>query len=116
MPCEERSNRTPTGDHVLVLGTGGVSMFALQFAKLHGARVTVTSSSDEKLARARGLGADDTINYRATPEWEKAVLKRTDGRGVDHVVEVGGPGTLDRSVAAARLGRSSGVGARIGCV
>lgn len=83
---------------VLVLGTGGVSLFALQFAKVHGARVIVTSSSDEKLARATGLGADATINYRSTPDWEKEVLRLTDGSGVDHVIEVGGKGTLARSI------------------
>jgi NADPH:quinone reductase-like Zn-dependent oxidoreductase len=92
------------GETVLVLGTGGVSLFALQIAKMHGARVIVTSSSDEKLARARALGADDTINYRTYPEWETQVLSLTGGRGVDHVVEVGGPGTLEKSCIAARVG------------
>ena len=92
------------GDHVLLLGTGGVSMFALQFAKMHGARVTITSSSDDKLERALGLGANDAINYKTTPDWDKAVLELTGGRGVDQVVEVGGPGTLDKSVSAVRVG------------
>ncbi len=92
------------GETVLVQGTGGVSIFALQFAKLAGARVIVTSSSDEKLEHARQLGADDTINYRATPEWAKAARQLTGGRGVDHVVEVGGAGTFEQSIAACALG------------
>lgn len=92
------------GDTVLVLGTGGVSLFALQFARLHGARVIATSSSDAKLERARALGADGLINYRTTPAWDEAVLELTNGDGVDHVVEVGGAGTLPRSLRAARLG------------
>jgi NADPH:quinone reductase-like Zn-dependent oxidoreductase len=92
------------GQTVLVLGTGGVSIFALQFAHAAGARVIVTSSSDEKLARAAALGASDGINYKATPDWAREVRKLTGGRGVDHVVEVGGPGTLQQSIASARLG------------
>ena len=88
------------GETVLCLGTGGVSIFALQFARAAGARVIITSSSDEKLARARKLGAAETINYKLTPAWEKEVLKLTDGRGVDHIVEVGGAGTLARSYEA----------------
>ena len=92
------------GDTVLALGTGGVSIFALQFANLFGARAIVTSSSDEKLERARSLGASETINYSRTPEWQKEVLKLTDGNGVDHVIEVGGPDTLDKSIDAARMG------------
>ncbi len=92
------------GETVLVLGTGGVSIFALQFARLAGARVIATSSSPEKLARARALGASDGIDYREQPEWQDAVRALTDGRGVDHVVEVGGAGTLPRSIAAARVG------------
>jgi NADPH:quinone reductase-like Zn-dependent oxidoreductase len=92
------------GDTILTLGTGGVSVFAIQFAKLHGARVIATSSSDEKLARVRKLGADETINYTTTPEWEKEVLRLTEGAGVDHVVEVGGAGTLPRSINATRMG------------
>jgi NADPH:quinone reductase-like Zn-dependent oxidoreductase len=91
------------GDTVLVLGTGGVSIFALQFAALHGARAIVTSKSDEKLERARALGADATINYAETPEWSKRVLELTDGRGVDHVVEVGGAGTLPQSLVSVRV-------------
>jgi NADPH:quinone reductase-like Zn-dependent oxidoreductase len=92
------------GDSVLVLGTGGVSIFALQIAKALGATVIATSSSDEKLERARALGADHTINYKATPEWGEAVKALTGGRGVDHVIEVGGPGTLPQSIAATRVG------------
>lgn len=92
------------GETVLLLGTGGVSLFALQFAKLHGARVIQTSSSNEKLARAKALGADDVINYRDTPDWDKAVTALTGGRGADLVVEVGGPGTLERSIRSARVG------------
>jgi len=86
------------GDTVLVLGSGGVSMFGLQFAKAAGARVIATSSSDEKLARVKALGADDLINYSKTPEWDVEVQKITGGRGVDYVVEVGGTGTLARSM------------------
>ncbi|MFT4249612.1 MAG: NAD(P)-dependent alcohol dehydrogenase [Pseudomonas sp.] len=92
------------GDSVLVLGTGGVSIAALQLAKSTGASVIVTSSSDEKLERARQLGADHVINYRQTPNWAKQVLTLTGGRGVDHVVEVGGPGTLAQSIVAVRVG------------
>jgi len=88
------------GQTVLTLGTGGVSIFALQFAVAAGARVIATSSSDEKLERARALGASETINYRQNPEWQDEVRKLTGGRGVDSVVEVGGPGTLARSIAA----------------
>jgi NADPH:quinone reductase-like Zn-dependent oxidoreductase len=91
------------GDSVLTLGTGSVSIFAVQFAKMHGARVIATSSSDEKLARVRELGADETINYKKTPDWDKEVLRLTAGNGVDHIVEVGGVGTLPKSVNAARL-------------
>ncbi len=88
------------GETVLTLGTGGVSLFALQLAKLAGARVIITSSSDEKLDRARRLGADETINYSHTPDWEQAVLGLTDGRGVDHLVEVAAPATLPKSYQA----------------
>jgi NADPH:quinone reductase-like Zn-dependent oxidoreductase len=95
--------RLKASETILALGTGGVSIFALQLAKLHGARVIVTSSSHEKLARARRLGADHTINYRETPDWDKEVLRLTGGRGVDQVVEVGGAGTLSKSINAARL-------------
>ncbi len=92
------------GESVLVQGTGGVSLFALQFARLAGARVIATSSSDEKLARVKGLGASDGINYRTTPEWGETVRHLTAGRGVDHVVEVGGAGTLAQSLRAVRTG------------
>jgi NADPH:quinone reductase-like Zn-dependent oxidoreductase len=92
------------GESVLVLGTGGVSIFALQFARLAGARVIVTSSSEEKLARAKALGADGCINYRTHTEWEHEVLKLTDGRGVDHVVDVGGSGTLAHSIGSVSVG------------
>ena len=85
------------GDTVLILGTGGVSIFALQFATAAGARVIATSSSDEKLERVKALGASDGVNYSRTPAWDKEVLKLTDGRGVDCVIEVGGVGTLERS-------------------
>ncbi len=91
------------GDTVLVLGTGGVSLFALQFARLVGARVIITSSSDAKLERARQLGASDTINYRSMPEWDERARALTGGAGVDHVVEVGGPGTLARSLRAVKM-------------
>jgi NADPH:quinone reductase-like Zn-dependent oxidoreductase len=89
---------------VLVQGTGGVSLFALQLAKCMGARVIATSSSDAKLERARALGADHTLNYTRTPEWGKAVRELTAGRGVDHVIEVGGAGTLAQSLRAVCAG------------
>jgi NADPH:quinone reductase-like Zn-dependent oxidoreductase len=89
---------------LLVQGTGGVSVFALQFAKLLGARVIVLSSSDEKLIRAKKLGADATINYRKNPVWWEQVRELCGGRGVDHVVDVGGPGTLDQSIKALKGG------------
>ncbi len=95
---------TKPGDTILILGTGGVAVFALQFAKLHGARVIITSSSDEKLAKAKELGADETINYRTTPEWEQEVLRLTNGRGADNVLELGGAGTLAKSIASVRAG------------
>jgi NADPH:quinone reductase-like Zn-dependent oxidoreductase len=85
---------------VLAQGTGGVSLFAVQFAALAGARMIVISSSDEKLAKTRQLGATDTINYRTTPDWDKAVLELTGGRGVDHVIEVGGGETIRRTLNA----------------
>ena len=92
------------GDTVLVLGTGGVSIVALQLAKLMGATVIATSSSDEKLARVRALGADHTINYKTHEDWGTLVRDWNGGRGVDHVIEVGGPGTLPQSIAAVRVG------------
>lgn len=91
------------GDTVLILGTGGVSIFALQFAKMSGARVIATSSSDTKLDRAKSTGAWAGINYRTSPDWDDAVRKLT-GIGVDHVVEVGGSGTLMKSMKAVRMG------------
>jgi NADPH:quinone reductase-like Zn-dependent oxidoreductase len=96
--------RVKAGDTVLVQGTGGVSLFALQFAKLLGAFVIVTSSSDGKLERARELGADAVINYRATPGWGKRAREITGGTGVDHIIEVGGQGTLPESLRAIRPG------------
>lgn len=87
-------------DTVLLQGTGGVSLFGLQFAKMHGARVILTSSSDEKLARARALGADETINYRTTPDWEREAFRLTGKTGVNHVLEVGGSDTFARSLQA----------------
>lgn len=103
------------GDTVLLLGTGGVSIFALQFIKMIGARAIITSSSPEKMLRAKQLGADSLINYRDKPDWEKEVLRMTDGRGVDVVVEVGGAGTIARSVAATRIaGRIALIGVLTG--
>lgn len=92
------------GETVLTLGTGGVSIFALQFARMAGARVIVTSSSDAKIERARQLGASETINYRAEPEWHEPVRRLTGGEGVDHVVELGGAGTMGRSLRSLRTG------------
>ena len=96
--------RVQAGETAVLLGTGGVSLFGLQIAKLHGARTIITSSSDDKLARATTLGADATINYRTTPDWEKKVLELTGGRGADHVLEVGGAGTFAKSLRATRVG------------
>lgn len=92
------------GDTVVVQGTGGVSIFALQFAKAAGATVIITSSSDEKLERAKALGADHFVNYKSTPDWAKEVRKITGNRGADHVIEVGGAGTFEQSLRAIRLG------------
>ena len=92
------------GDTVLLLGTGGVSVWALQIARMMGARVAITSSSGEKLERAAGMGAAFTLNYREQANWGRAVRDWTGGRGVDHVVEVGGPGTLAQSIEAVRVG------------
>ncbi|WP_312242057.1 NAD(P)-dependent alcohol dehydrogenase [Pantoea sp.] len=92
------------GDTVLTLGTGGVSVTALQIAKSMGARVIITSSSDEKLERARALGADETINYREQPDWGKVVQALTRNNGADIVIEVGGPGTMAQSIDAVRTG------------
>lgn len=97
------------GDTVLVLGTGGVSIAALQFAKTAGARVIATSSSDDKAARAKAIGASDVVNYRLTPEWEQEVRKLTSGRGVDCVIEIGGAGTLARSMRSLARGGKIGL-------
>jgi NADPH:quinone reductase-like Zn-dependent oxidoreductase len=92
------------GDRVLVQGTGGVSLFALQFAKAAGATVIATSSSAARLERLKALGADHVINYRETQNWGQAVLELTGGLGVEHVIEVGGPHTIGQSFIAARTG------------
>jgi NADPH:quinone reductase-like Zn-dependent oxidoreductase len=92
------------GESVLIQGTGGVSTFALLFARAAGLRAIVTSSTDEKLARARELGADETINYKSIPDWDKEALRLTDGAGVDHVIEVGGSDTLPKSLRAVKPG------------
>jgi NADPH:quinone reductase-like Zn-dependent oxidoreductase len=97
------------GDLVVVQGTGGVSTFALQFARMAGARVVATSSSDEKLETARKLGATHLINYKTTPKWGSQVMKLTDGGGADIVVEVGGVGTMMESLKAIRIGGYIGV-------
>ena len=99
------------GDTVLVQGTGGVALFALLFAKASGARVIITSGSDEKLDRAVKMGAFAGVNYRQNPEWAEAVLDLTDGRGVDHVIEVGGPQSFEQSLrASARCGQINVIG------
>lgn len=92
------------GDTILTLGTGGVSIAALQIGKMFGAKVIITSSSDEKLAKAKYLGADATINYRDNPEWAREVNNITEGRGANHIIELGGPGTLEQSIKAAAVG------------
>jgi NADPH:quinone reductase-like Zn-dependent oxidoreductase len=103
------------GNTVLTLGTGGVSIFALQFARMSGARVIITSSSDEKLGRAMELGAAATVSYSKTPDWDQEVLRLTDGMGVDHVIEVGGAGTLARSFGCVGFrGRISLIGVLAG--
>jgi NADPH:quinone reductase-like Zn-dependent oxidoreductase len=103
------------GDAVLTQGTGGVSLFALQFARLTGARVLITSSSDAKLERSRGVGASDGVNYKTTADWEERVRALTGGLGVDHVVELGGAGTLGKSLRAVRTaGRISLIGVLTG--
>jgi NADPH:quinone reductase-like Zn-dependent oxidoreductase len=91
------------GETALCQGTGGVSLFALQFAKAVGARVLITSSSNEKLERAKALGADHLINYREREDWDTVAFEITNKRGVDHVIEIGGPGTLQRSMRAVRM-------------
>ncbi|WP_422075326.1 zinc-dependent alcohol dehydrogenase family protein [Tranquillimonas rosea] len=92
------------GDDVLVLGTGGVSIYALQIARAMGARVFATSSSDDKLKRLTEMGAAGTVNYKSDAAWGETIAGMTGGRGVDHVVEVGGPATLDQSISACRIG------------
>jgi NADPH:quinone reductase-like Zn-dependent oxidoreductase len=102
--CLLEQGEMQAGSTVLLLGTGGVSIFGLQFAAMTGARAIVTSSSDEKLLRAKELGAWETINYRKNPDWEQAVLDLTGGLGVDVTLEVGGGGTLTKSVTATKVG------------
>lgn len=101
------------GAVVALLGTGGVSIWALQLAKAAGLRVIITSSDDDKLERARKLGADATLNYRSTPEWGAAIRALTDGQGVDRVLDVGGPDTLGQSIAALRTGGSVAIIGRL---
>jgi NADPH:quinone reductase-like Zn-dependent oxidoreductase len=96
------ARRLQAGDAVLTLGSGGVSLFALQFAKLFGARVIATTSSEERARRLKAAGADEVVNYRTTPDWHVAVRELTNGRGVDQVVDIGG-GTLDRSIKSVAL-------------
>jgi NADPH:quinone reductase-like Zn-dependent oxidoreductase len=100
----EPANPAQSGDTIVIQGTGGVSIFALQFAKLLGAKVLGTSSSDEKLTRARSLGLDEACNYKQTPEWSKWVMETTSGKGADRIIEVGGAVTLSQSLRAARVG------------
>lgn len=108
-------NRPVPGETVLLQGTGGVSIFALQFAKMAGLRTIITSSSDEKLGRAKALGASETINYKAKPNWEEEVKKLTHGQGLDRVIEVGGSDTLPRSLKALKVeGMVSVIGALTG--
>lgn len=108
--CVQKLGEIKAGDTVLLLGTGGVSVFGLQIAKMNGARAVITSSSDEKLERMKALGADVTVNYRKNPEWDKEVLEKTGG--VDIVVETGGTGTLGQSMAScAPNGRIGFIGA-----
>jgi NADPH:quinone reductase-like Zn-dependent oxidoreductase len=99
-----RSGGLKPGESVLLQGTGGVSIFALQFAKMAGARVIMTSSSDIKMERLRTMGADAVVNYKTTPDWDKPVRQLTNGVGVDHVVEVGGAGTLPLTSKSVRRG------------
>lgn len=111
LPCAavtawQAMTRAPSqpGQTLLLQGTGGVSIFALQFAQAFGLQTIITSSSDEKLERAKAVGADHTINYKTTPDWDQAAIELTGGLGVDHVIEVGGLGTLERSLNATRQG------------
>jgi len=98
------NGRLRAGETVLLLGTGGVSIFALQFAKMHGARVIITSASDAKLKKARTLGADETINYKTFPDWQVRVHEITEKQGADHIIEVGGWGTLEKSLESVAYG------------
>lgn len=98
------SGKLKKDEFVLLQGTGGVSIFALQFAKIFGAKVIITSSSNEKLERAKQLGADFLINYKDEPDWDKKVLEITEKRGVDHIVEVGGAGTMQKSINSVKMG------------
>lgn len=102
--CLFRHGNLKPGDTILALGTGGVSIAALQLAKMASAKVIITSSSDEKLERAKKLGADHTVNYKQNAKWSGAVREATGGVGVDHVIEVGGVGTLEQSIRACRMG------------
>jgi NADPH:quinone reductase-like Zn-dependent oxidoreductase len=102
--CLVEQGGLKAGDTALFLGTGGVSIFGLQFAKMMGARTIVTSSSDAKLERAASLGADELINYREVPDWQIRVLELTDGAGVDITIETGGGGTLEKTLEATRIG------------
>lgn len=97
------------GETVVLLGTGGVSVFAQQFCTAMGARTIVTSSSDAKLERMKALGANETINYRTTPDWDAEVMRLTGNEGADRIVEVGGPGTLQKSIEATRVGGTIGL-------
>lgn len=101
---ERRRNPIGEGDTILCLGTGGVSIFALQIAKAAGAKTIITSSSLAKLERARELGANETVSYKEKPDWDREVYSLTDGRGVDHVIEVGGPDTLGKSMNSVSAG------------
>jgi len=102
--CLVEQGGLKAGDTVLLLGTGGVSIFGLQIAKMMGARAIITSSSDAKLERAASLGADALINYRENPDWQDRVLELTGGRGVDVTIETGGGGTLEKTLQATRVG------------
>ena len=98
------SGRMKSDDSILLEGTGGVSIFALQFAAALGTRIIITSSSDKKLEKAKELGATDFINYKQREDWDRAVLELTEKRGVDHIVEVGGAGTIAKALNAVKVG------------
>lgn len=97
-------NPLKPGETVLLQGTGGVSIFALQFAKMTGAKVIITSSSEQKIERLKEMGADHTINYNTEPNWDEMAMDITEGKGVDHIVEIGGAETLDKSLNAIKIG------------